>query len=83
MTTKKAKKPKTSAKTKKAKRSVLGIFGRFFLLASIWGSICLGIIILWFAQDLPDLNRLQTIFTIMLILIANYIFLVDYFYIFI
>lgn len=54
------KKRRKSKKIKKAKRSFLGLFGRFFLLASIWGSILLGIILLWFIQDLPDLNRLQT-----------------------
>ncbi len=38
----------------------MGLVGRFFLLASIWGTILLGLILLWFGQDLPDLNRLQT-----------------------
>ncbi len=59
MTTKKSQKPKIKPK-KKAKKSLLGLIGRFFLLASIWGTILLGLILLWFAQELPDLNRLQT-----------------------
>lgn len=58
MTSKKQQKPKK--KQKKAKKSLLGLVGRFFLLASIWGTILLGLILLWFAQDLPDLNHLQT-----------------------
>lgn len=56
-----SKKRKKSTKPKRrSKKSFLGIIGRFFFLASIWGSILLGIILLWFIQDLPDLNRLQT-----------------------
>lgn len=47
-------------KIKLKRKSLLGLMGRFFLLASIWGSILLGLIFLWFVQDLPDLNRLQT-----------------------
>lgn len=58
MASKKPQKPKI--KSKKVKRSFLGLVGRFFLLASIWGTILLGLILLWFGQDLPDLNRLQT-----------------------
>lgn len=52
------KKPKTKKKT--SKKSFLGLIGRFCLLASIWGSIVLGVILLWFIQDLPDLNKLQS-----------------------
>ncbi len=59
MASKQPKKPKVKPK-KKAKRSLLGLVGRFFILASIWGTILLGLVLLWFAQDLPDLNRLQT-----------------------
>ncbi len=58
MAIKKHQKPKV--KSSKTKRSLLGLLGRFCLLASIWGSILLGLILLWFVQDLPDLNRLQT-----------------------
>ena len=39
---------------------MLGLLGRFCLLASIWGSILIGLILLWFIQDLPDLNHLQS-----------------------
>jgi penicillin-binding protein 1A len=53
-------KKQQKTKKKKAKRSLLGLVGRFCLLASIWGSILLGLILLWFVQDLPDLNHLQT-----------------------
>ncbi len=53
-------KKQKKTKKKKAKRSLLGLVGRFCLLASIWGSILLGLILLWFVQDLPDLNHLQT-----------------------
>lgn len=45
---------------KKKKSSYLGIFGRFLILASIWGSIFLGLIALWFIQDIPDLSKLQS-----------------------
>ena len=58
MAIKKHQKPKV--KSRKTKRSLLSLLGRFCLLASIWGSILLGLILLWFVQDLPDLNRLQT-----------------------
>ena len=54
------KKRKQPTKSRKTKKTFLGIVGRFFLLASIWGTILLGVILLWFIQDLPDLNRLQT-----------------------
>ncbi|MEI7493317.1 MAG: PBP1A family penicillin-binding protein [Alphaproteobacteria bacterium] len=54
------KQQKQKNKSKKPKRSLLGLVGRFCLLASIWGSILLGLILLWFVQDLPDLNHLQT-----------------------
>lgn len=53
-------KKKQKNRSKKTKRSLLGFTGRFVLLASIWGSILVGLILLWFIQDLPDLNRLQT-----------------------
>ncbi len=54
------KKRRKTNRSKKAKRSLLGFTGRFLLLASIWGSILIGLVLLWFIQDLPDLNRLQT-----------------------
>ena len=54
------KQKKQKGKSKKTKRSLLGFAGRFFLLASIWGTILVGLILLWFVHDLPDLNRLQT-----------------------
>ena len=59
MASKQPQKPKIKPK-KKVKRSLLGLVGRFCILASIWGTIVLGLVLLWFAQDLPDLNHLQT-----------------------
>ncbi len=52
-------KKKTKIKKNK-KKSFLGLVGRFCLLASIWGTILIGLILLWFIQDLPDLNKLQS-----------------------
>ncbi len=52
------KKPKTKKKT--GNKTFLGLIGRFCLLATIWGTILFGLILLWFTQDLPDLNTLQS-----------------------
>ncbi len=54
------KKQKLKIKKKAPKRSILGLLGRFCLLASIWGSILIGLVLLWFVQELPDLNHLQS-----------------------
>lgn len=54
------KKPAVKNLKKKSKKTFLGILGRFFLLFAIWGSILAGVVVLWFAQDLPDLTKLQT-----------------------
>jgi penicillin-binding protein 1A len=51
---------KKHSNNKKKKGSLLGILGRFMILAGIWGSILLGLIVLWFVQDMPDLNKLQS-----------------------
>lgn len=56
----KTKKSQKKIFNKKKKSSFLGIFGRFLILASIWGSILLGLIVLWFIQDMPDLSKLQS-----------------------
>jgi penicillin-binding protein 1A len=55
-----ASKQKPKIKKKAPKKSILGLIGRFCLLASIWGTILVGLILLWFIQDLPDLNKLQS-----------------------
>jgi penicillin-binding protein 1A len=53
-------KKKPKAKKKDGKKTFLGLVGRFCLLATIWGTILVGLILLWFIQDLPDLNTLQS-----------------------
>lgn len=53
-------KKKPKAKKKDGKKTFLGLIGRFCLLATIWGTILIGVVLLWFIQDLPDLNTLQS-----------------------
>lgn len=36
------------------------VFFRFIIVFIIWSSIAVGLVILWFIQDLPNLNNLQT-----------------------
>jgi penicillin-binding protein 1A len=54
----KKKKPKTAKRSKKAS-SFLGVMFRAVLMLGIWGMIALGLVVLWFSHDLPDLKNLQ------------------------
>ncbi len=52
---------KKEPKTKKTKKgpSFLGRVFRLFLMMGIWGIIAVGLVVLWFSHDLPDLKNLQ------------------------
>lgn len=66
-TKKKSKSKKSEPNPKKGKRSPKGkrlaikwIIFRLFLTISIWGLCLIGVGVLWFSYDLPDINRLQS-----------------------
>ncbi|MCX7337942.1 MAG: PBP1A family penicillin-binding protein [Alphaproteobacteria bacterium] len=56
---------KTKAKTKKTRKktakrsSFLWTLARTCLMLGIWGLMALGLLVLWFSHDLPDLKNLQ------------------------
>ncbi len=59
------KKPSSPKKTRKPRKpspkvSIKWVLFKVFLTLSIWGITILGVAILWFSYDLPDINRLQS-----------------------
>ncbi|CAO5679238.1 MAG: Penicillin-binding protein 1F [Holosporales bacterium] len=52
-------KKKAKSKKKQAKRSFLKILFRTFVLFFLWGVMILGLVLMWFSQDLPDIKTLQ------------------------
>ncbi len=53
------KKKEKKAKRSKKSSSFLGTIFRAIMMLGIWGIIAIGLVVLWFSHDLPDLKNLQ------------------------